>query len=185
MNLNKTPQPKPGQFDPPPAVAIDGESTGLQRDVGDFIVNWNSTFPEVDQTTIDPFNFEEGYSEALVAPQSIPGSSFSPRMPENASLNSQHQLEVQRHNESASFFKSLNNLSYSLPLSFTLSQTGPAAYNHLANAGPLLLSGHQGKVHKTNSIFSDHIFSIEYLLRQKWTSSESTFILDSDMYLDQ
>ena len=58
-----------------------------------------------------------------------------------------------------------------LPLSFTLSQLGPAAYADVAVKGPLLVRGPHGQLHRTNSAFSDHITVVEHFLRQKWLNT--------------
>jgi hypothetical protein len=68
---------------------------------------------------------------------------------------------------------SLNNDHYAsplsqLPLAFSFAQLGPSAYLDITKNAPAIERGLH--LQKTNSIFSDHINSVEHFCREKWTN---------------
>lgn len=55
-------------------------------------------------------------------------------------------------------------------LSFHVPQIGSSAYANIEHAGPVLIRGPHGILHRTNSSWSDHITTVEYFLRSKWSN---------------
>ena len=70
-----------------------------------------------------------------------------------------------------------------LPLYFSFSQMGPAAYADVAVKGPLLVRGPGGQLHRTNSLFSDHIAVVEHFLRQKWLNAGALLNRGDEWYV--
>jgi hypothetical protein len=50
---------------------------------------------------------------------------------------------------------------------------GATSYAHAISRAPLLIRGPHGDLHKSNSLFSDHIAVVEHFLKQKWASPRS------------
>ncbi|KIW89957.1 uncharacterized protein Z519_09387 [Cladophialophora bantiana CBS 173.52] len=84
-------------------------------------------------------------------------------------------------NDDAAFMNTNNQLTWDnmiadpimqQRLSFTFPQMGPNAYSAAETHGPVLVRGPHGKLHRTNSPWSDHITTLEYFLRQKWKPLE-------------
>ncbi len=88
-------------------------------------------------------------------------------------------------NDLAVFCKngSYNSPMSQLPLSFSFSQMGPAAYADVAAKGPLLVRGPHGQLHRTNSLFSDHITVVEHFLRQKWLNAGALLNRGDEWYV--
>ncbi|RVX65754.1 hypothetical protein B0A52_10388 [Exophiala mesophila] len=55
-------------------------------------------------------------------------------------------------------------------LSYHTPQIGSNAYASIEHAGPVLIRGPHGILHKTNSSWSDHITTVEYFLRLQWAN---------------
>lgn len=62
------------------------------------------------------------------------------------------------------FSSSLNQI----PVTFSFTHMGPAAYADISEKGALLVQGPHGQLRRTNSLFSDHVTVVEYFIRQKW-----------------
>lgn len=50
---------------------------------------------------------------------------------------------------------------------------GGSSYANTAGKAPLLIRGPHGELHKSNSLFSDHIAVVEHFLKQRWASPKS------------
>ena len=80
---------------------------------------------------------------------------------------------------SASFFGSNSDLFYQNVSPFCQMQLpsyagmGAMSYAHAISRAPLLIRGPHGDLHKSNSLFSDHIAVVEHFLKQKWASPRS------------
>jgi hypothetical protein len=60
------------------------------------------------------------------------------------------------------------------PISVPFSDTNLTAYNNLLGRGPALIDGQNSpQIYGTNSLFSDHIGIVEYLVKQKWQLSQA------------
>jgi myosin heavy subunit len=50
---------------------------------------------------------------------------------------------------------------------------GGTSYSNTVEKAPLLIRGPHGELHKSNSLFSDHIAVVEHFLKQRWASPKS------------
>ena len=73
-------------------------------------------------------------------------------------------------------------------LSYHTPQIGSNAYASIEHAGPVLIRGPHGILHKTNSSWSDHITTVEYFLRLQWANlikgkRKKALMTSSDRYV--
>ena len=139
--------------------------------------NLDSSFVQADATRIDWPDFSTDYNDILVGPQQLPEASGDDQNNGPSAPRDQlGTLAMLSCDETTSpWLKTLNN---------PFSQIGPSAYATTAQTGPVLLGGPERRVHKTNSILSDHVISVEYFLRQRWMSSRTSLNGGVDPYID-
>lgn len=142
--------------------------------------NWNSSFLVAEGTTLDLSGLFGGFVDQCISDELSPREHLFRDKADLEVRDLQNMQEVQHLLEGQQDFEAT---IASLPLSFTLSQTGPEAYASLSKAGPLLLNEPRFQFQKTNSNFSDHILSIENLLRQNLSGRERGLIVDAGSHL--